>query len=95
MQSNACTVTNALECIENARCASPQASLRMHHTTSGGVAVGAECVNVADIVWAAVLQEEEHCPHCKMDSCLLEDNEEEPVHHGDGLVANGEMPCTI
>ena len=90
MQSNARTIANALECVDDVRRANPQAALRMHPTVDGGVSVCVDGVDVTDVIWAAVLPEEEHCPHCKMDPCQLEEHEEQLIHHGDGLVVNGE-----
>ena len=58
----------------------------MHPTVDGRVAVCPDGVDATDVVWATVLPEEECCPHCKMDSCQLEEHEEQLVHHGDGLV---------
>ena len=48
----------------------------MHPIVSGGVAVSADGIDTTDIVWALVPLEKEMCARCKMDPCLLEDDEE-------------------
>ena len=95
MQSNSHTIANALDYIKCVCCTNLSAALRMHPTVTGGVAVQVDGVDLTHIFWAVQLPEKECSVHCEMDACLIEEHNDEQVHHGNRLAVNGETPCTF